>query len=43
MTVSDKSLQVQDRKRGGAEGMEKKLNVSYLRLIPGLCLGDKMN
>jgi hypothetical protein len=30
------------RKWGGVEGMERKFNGNYLRLIPGLCLEDKI-
>ena len=33
---------VQDRKGGGVEGMERKLNGNHLMLIPGLCL-EKTN
>jgi hypothetical protein len=32
---------LRERKVGGEEGMERKLNGNYLRLIPGLCLEDK--
>jgi hypothetical protein len=28
---------------GRGEGMEGKLNGNYLRLIPGLCVEDRMN
>ena len=31
---------VRDRKEGGVEG---KLNGNHLKLIPGLCLEDRMN
>jgi hypothetical protein len=34
---------VQDKKGGGVEGMEGKLNGNHLRLIPELCLEDRMN
>ena len=34
---------MQDRKKGGVEGMEGKLNGNHLRLITGLCLEDRMN
>jgi hypothetical protein len=34
---------VQNRKEGGVEGMEGKLNGNYLRLIPGLCLENRTN
>ena len=42
MTVSAKSHQG-NRKKGEVERMEEKENGSYLRLIPGMCLEDKMN
>ena len=35
--------ELQDRKGGGVEGMEEKINGNYLMLIPGLCLEDKTN
>ena len=35
--------QVRDMKREGVEGLEGKLNGNRLRLIPGLCLDNRMN
>ena len=32
-----------EAKMGGMEGMEGTLNENHLRLIPGLCLEDKVN
>ena len=34
---------LRDRKGEGVEGMEGKLNGNYMKLIPGLCLEDRMN
>ena len=31
------------KRKGLVEGMEGKLNGNYLKLIPGLCLEERMN
>jgi hypothetical protein len=43
MTVPSKRHQGRNRKKGEVEGMEGKLNGNYVRLIPRLCLEDRMN
>jgi hypothetical protein len=43
MTVSSKSHQGKEQEEGEVEGIKEKEKGSYLRIIPRLCLEDKMN